>query len=233
MRSDWVLIAVFVVAVGLAGCGDSTGPSDAEGLDDYWIDGYYCYYPPGSRDLTWRTCLVHVHSGGAYGTPVSGLTVTCNGEALAFEQTAYYGDVSDIEPGENVTFRISDDHSSLELTLTVPGTPTDLVLQEGTWDFSEPSGMHTLTWQNPPAVADSVLVIVAGQGPHPIQVYAYALQLAGSASEVTLSNEDMGSFSGADVVSCAVTQGTRGSFADHSGSSEIWARAGVIADWSR
>ena len=232
MRRLWILAAVGLVAL-LAGCSSSTGPSDAETLDDYWIQGYYAYYPPGQREITWESCVVFVRSGGADGDPVSGLSVTCNGQALSFEQTGYFGDVADIEPGEDVTFSVSEGGHSVSLTLEVPGAPSNLTLQEGSWDFSSPSGTHTLSWDNPAVVADSVHVGVAGRGVHPTMVFGHSETLEGSAMQVTLSNASMSGFSGATVVSCAVLQGVRGVFPGHSGGSESWARAGVVEDWSR
>ena len=231
-RYLWLVSVMAAVGV-LAGCSSSTGPSDAETLDDYWIQGYYAYYPPGQRAITWESCVVFVRSGGADGDPVPGLTVTCNGQALLFDQVGYYGDVADIEPGEDVTFSASVGGRSVSLTLQVPGAPSSLVLQEGSWDFSIPSGSHTLTWDNPAPVADSVLVAVAGQGVHPMMVFGHSEELAGSVSQVTLSNGSMEGFSGATVVSCAVLQGVRGVFPGHSGGSEMWARAGVVEAWSR
>jgi hypothetical protein len=228
-----VLLVVLVVAAAIAGCSSSTGPSGAETLDDYWIQGYYCHYPAGQRELSWEPCVVFVRSGGTDGDAVSGLSVTCNDQALTFQQVGYYADIADIEPGDDVTFRVSDGTRSVTLTLEVPGAPTNLALQEGSWDFSNPSGTHTLTWDNPTVVADSVLVGVVGQGVHPMMVFAHAEQLEGDATQVTLSNADMSDFSDADDISCAVTQGVRGAFPGHSGGSEMWARAGVIGDWSR
>jgi hypothetical protein len=231
MRKPLAVVAVAAVALFVVGCSSSTGPSAADALDDYWIDGYYSYYTTEQRDLSWESCAVYVRSGGQDGTAVSGLSVTCNGQPLSFDQAGYFADITDIEPGEEVTFRVSDGRSSVELTLEVPGAATDLVLQEGAWDFSSPSGTHTLVWQNPTTVADSILVVVAGQVAHPIMVYAYSERLAGTASQTVLSNADMSGFDSVSLISCAVTQGTQGSFAGHSGGSEIWARAGVIREW--
>ncbi len=228
-----VLLAVLVGAAAIAGCSSSTGPTGVETLDDYWIQGYYCYYPPEQRELGWQSCAIFVRSGGADGDAVSGLSVTCNDQALSFQQVGYYADIGDIEPGDDVTFRVSDSTGSATLTLEVPGAPTDLALQEGSWDFSNPSGTHTLTWGNPAVVADSVLVSVIGLGAHPTIVFAHTEQLEGAATQVTLSNGDMDGFSSVDDISCAVTQGVRGAFPGHSGGSEMWARAGVIGDWTR
>ena len=228
-----VLLAVFVVAAALGGCSSSAGPSAAETLDDYWIGGYYCYYPPEQRDRDWISCVVHVRSGGVDGDAVSGLTVTCNGQALSFQQVAYYASVGEIEPGEDVAFHVSDGTRSVDLTLTVPGAPTDLSLLEGSWDFSGPSGTHTLTWENPAVTADSILVAVVGQGFHPTIIFAYTERLLGSATQVTLSNANMSDFGSTNDISCAVTQGVRGVFPSHSGGSEMWARAGVSGEWTR
>ena len=231
------LIALLLLTLGMtaiSGCSDSTGPGGADTLDDYWIEGYYCYYPPDVRELTWRSCVVYVRSGGASGEAVPGLSVTCNGQLLSFAQPSYSADIAGIEPGEDVTFELSDGRSSIALTLEVPGSPTDLALVEGEWDFSPPVGTHTLTWSNPGSVADSMLVAVGGaQGHPPFSVYAYSVQLPAEATQVTLSNADMIDFSGADVVSCSISQGVRGVFAGHSGGSEMWARAAVVGDWTR
>ena len=47
------------------------------------------------------------------------------------------------------------------------------------------------------AVADSVLVFVAGQGVHPFSIYSYWEQLASGESSLTLSNADMDEFGAA------------------------------------
>ncbi len=132
-----------------------------------------------------------------------------------------------IEPGENVTFEVSDGRSLVTLTLEVPGAPAHLGLVEGEWDFSSPAGTHTLTWTNPDVTADSVLVAVAGRGTHPLDVHGYDERLPAVASEMILSNADMADFTGTVEVSCCVAQGVRGTFAGHSGGGEMWARAAV------
>jgi hypothetical protein len=192
------------IVAGAVGCGSTTGPDSADTLDGYWIEGYYCsyFYPMAPRELIWRSCVIYVLSGGADGDPVAGLDVTCNGEALPFEGPSYAADVLWIPPGADATFTVSDGHDSVTLTMNVPDGPTQLSLLEGSWDFSPPGGTHTLTWVNPDATADSVLVTVVGLGAHPLDVHVHRVWLPASSTQVTLSNADLSSRVTQAEVSC-------------------------------
>jgi hypothetical protein len=185
------------------------------------------------RTLSWESCAVYVRSGGQSGNPVPGLAVTCNGQALTYANPVYHADVSDIAPGEDVTFEVSDGGHSLSLTLVVPAPPVDLDLLEDSWDFSDPQGTHTLTWTNPPSVADSILVSVGGRGSHPFDLHVYQTRVPASATEIVLSNTNLADFAETREISCAVSQEVRGSLASHHGGGALWARAGVVADWPR
>ena len=228
-----LLLAVMTAAI--VGCSSSAGPDAADTLDDYWIEGYYCFYfyPRTARELIWRSCVIYVLSGGADGDPVAGLQVTCNGQLLQFASPSYSADVSGIQPGENVTFEVSDGRRQLTLTMEVPSPPTQLSLAEGAWDFSPPTGTHTLMWENPDATADSVFVLVGGRGTHPLDVHVHSERLPAAAAQVILSNADMTDFTTTTEVSCSVSQGVQGAFAGHSGGSEMWARAAVVRSWAR
>jgi hypothetical protein len=221
------------IAVGAVGCGSSTGPDAADTLDDYWIEGYYCFYfyPMAPRELVWRSCVIYVLSGGADGDPVTGLDVTCNGEPLQFESPSYAADFLLIQPGADATFAVSDGRDSVTLTMEVPDPPTQLSLLEGSWDFSAPGGTHTLTWENPDATADSVLVTVVGLGTHPIDVHVHRVRLPASSTQVTLSNADMTDFTTATQVQCAVARGSQGAFPGHSGGSVMWVQAAMVRSW--
>jgi hypothetical protein len=224
---------VLAAAAVLAGCGSSSGPSEAEGLASYYIEGYYCHFPREARELDWASCLVYVRYGGPSGDPVSGLAVTCNGEPLDYVTPSYSADIDDIEPGEDVTFEVSDGRRSVSVTLVVPEGPTGLGLSEGAWDFSSPIGTHTLTWTNPVATADSVLVSVGGRGSHPLDVHVHLARAPSSATELTLTNADMDDFGSTHQISCAVAQEVRSSFPGHQGGSRMWARAAVVREWER
>lgn len=226
-------IILSAMLAAMVGCSNSVGPSESDALDSYWIGGHYTFqfWPLGERALVWPAAVVHVLSGGADGVPVTGLEVTCNDQALLFNGSWYSLESLWIPTGSEVSFRVSDGADSLTLTLEVPGCPRRLDLVEGAWDFSDPAGSHTLTWENPSVVADSVLVHVVGLGTHPLDLHVHIVGLPASATEVTLSNAELADFETVTRIECAVSQGVRGFFVGHSGGSEMWARAAMIRTW--
>lgn len=227
------ILLLGAMVAGAVGCGSSTGPDAADTLDDYWIEGYYRFhsYAMAPRELVWIPCAISVLSGGPGGDPVAGLDVACNGQALHFDSPSYAVDSLSILPGANATFTVCDGHDNLTLTMEVPDPPTQLSLLEGSWDFSPPGGTHTLTWENPDAVADSVLVAVVGLGAHPLDIHVHRVRLPASSTQVTLSNVDLADFTTVTQVQCAVAQGTRGAFSHHSGGSVMWVQAAVVRSW--
>jgi hypothetical protein len=233
MRRVAIAIISGVLMVAIGGCGSSTGPTESPGLADYWIEGHYLFElsPLTGRDFVWPAAVVHVLTGGPDGEPVSGLIVTCNGQSLPFTDSSYLLENLLVPPGADVTFKVSDGSDSLSLTLVVPSSPTELSLAEGTWDFFDPDGSHTLSWENPAVVGDSVFVEVAGHGMHPIDVHGYSVRLPASANEVTLSNQDLADFATVTEVQCSVSQGVHGVFPEHPGGSDMWARAATMRRW--
>ncbi len=228
-----VVLALAGITLALmTGCTSSTSPSAVAELEDSWLDAYYIYIAPiRDRDISWVTCALRAELGGEGGDAVSGLSVTCNGEALVFNQSSYLADITDIAPGETVTFAASDGQYGVTASVDVPQPPSNLVLEGGTWDFSNPGGSHTLTWSNPATQADSVLVALAGQGLHPLDVYAYSTVLPSDVTQVVLSNTDLADFSGATEIKCLVSQSTLGAFTGHAGGSEVWVRAAIEGVW--
>jgi len=230
VRHRWVLACKLVgalIVLSLAGCGTApTGPS----FDDLWIYGYYAWLPDRSAGGEWVACSVEVLDC-AGGSVVEGLDVRCNGVRLVLDWLAYTGDPGDVRPGETVTFTVSNGHRTLRKTLEVPAAPTGLVLAEGSWSFSSGQGSHTLSWSNPAAVGDTLLIALVGHFAHPAILAARSFWAPPTATSVTLANADMGWFAGTTRVECAVFQARRGEFAGHSGESALWARAGVRGSW--
>jgi len=225
-----LLLAVTLLGVG---CSSSSGPDGVSALDGYWIEGYYMHIPTSQPDRSWVPCAVFIRSGSSSGDAVSGVNVTFNGAALAFNGTMYTADVTPVAPGEDVTFRISSGGHSASWTESVPSPPTNLVLVEGDWDFSSPSGTHTLSWENPATVADSILVTVTGHGSHPLDFGSCTTVLDPNTTEVVLSNASMVDFNNSQTIECAVAQAKVGELSGHDGYSEVWVRAAATDEWAK
>jgi hypothetical protein len=228
-----LLLAVSVLMVQF-GCGSSTtGPGDAITFDDYWIHGYYAYMSDGSLRASFLPCVVEIRAGSEGADPVSGLNVTCGGQTLTYDQGLYSADVTGIVPGQDVTFQVSDGRTSVSATLQVPDAPSNLTLEEADWDFSNPLGSHTLTWENPADLADTLLFALAGASLHPPQVASYTLFLPPETTSITIANADLSEFSSLWEIVGGVFQSNRGHFIGHSGESLLWARAAAVEEWHR
>jgi hypothetical protein len=227
-----VLLGVASVVALQLGCGgDSTGPGDVDiTFDDYWIHGYYAYFPDGQRS-SFLPCVVEVRAGSEDAAAVAGLTVTCGGQALTYDHGLYTANVTGIVSGEDVTFQVSDGRGSVSATLEVPQAPSDLALVEGAWDFADTLATHTLAWQNPPTLADTLLFALAGTIVHPPQVASYTTLLPPETTSVTLEHTDLSGFTSSMDIICGVFQANSGQFGSHSGESLLWARAAVVLDW--
>jgi hypothetical protein len=229
---EWRLALLLVgVAISVTACG-STGPSGPDDSQELWIHGYYANLTTTPR-VTWSTCVMDVRLGDASGEPVGGLTVSCNGEALPYSMGVYEIELTPVAPGGQVTFIVAGAGPQLTATLVVPDPPSNLELVGGTWDFSDPGGSNTLTWENPATVADSILVCLVAQGPHSWDIFGHSVLLPPDATSATIPNTDVPTFGYAYRIEAGVFQINEGQFATHPGESLLSARCGPVEAWDQ
>jgi len=233
VRARHVLLAMALSAqvVALTACG-STSPTGSSAEETVWIHGYYLNMTTSPR-LTWPTCVVDARLGDAEGDEVEDLSVMCNGQNLPFDLGVYSADIAVVPPGGGVAFEVSGIGSSLAASLVVPEGPSGVELAEGDWDFSSPSGTHTLSWDNPGTVADSLVVVIVGEGPHSWNIVSYSEVLPASAESLTVVNSQLPPFDLSYRIEVGVFQANVTEFAGYAGDSKLWARCGPVATWNR
>ncbi|MBD3348994.1 MAG: hypothetical protein GF400_07340 [Candidatus Eisenbacteria bacterium] len=226
------VVLLLTVAVVSSGCGNSNpGGSEDESPDGLWVRGYYANFVDESR-VAVASCSVDVRMGDSDGEAVSDLTVSCNGEELFYSQGVYTSDLTDVAPGGDVVFVISNARDEYTGVVVVPDPPTGLQLAEGSWDFDDPSGSHTLTWDCAATVADSIMVFLVGTGPHSWNVVAYTKYVPCAATELTIQNSNLpDGFSVSTELEAGVLQVDTGALDMGTGDSRIWARCGPFAWW--
>ena len=222
---------LLVAALVIFGCGGSN-PGGLEDSEELWIRGYYAHVVDKSR-VAIVSCSVDIRTGGPDGEPVSGLAVTCNGEELWYNGGVYTLDLTDVPPGGDVIFVVSGSRARYTGAVVVPDPPTGLQLSEGAWDFSAPTGSHTLLWDPAVADADSILVSLVGTGPHPWSIASHSRYVPSGATQLTIENADLPSgFSACTELMVWVFQVDTGALDMDSGDSKLWARCGPAEWWN-
>ena len=227
------LIAAAVCLLFASGCSNS-GPSGPDTIvGDLWIEATCFCYPGGGPSGVLNNATVTVREDSGTGNVVSSVSVSVNGSQLAHSQSlgCYIGTVPSLTPGQSASVSVSDALGTTTQAIQIPYAPSSLNLVGGSWDISSSGASNTLTWLNPVAVGQKLVLLIWDYDGGSAALLGSPVSANPNVVSITVHNWQLAYYATIAGVRCEVFQVNEAVFDGQPAGSSVSAFAGDWGDW--